>query len=236
MQSQYYIFKTKAIDLRKTGKTYGEIKKKIGKPIPKSTLSHWFRNIVLPETYWEQTNKKIIKNIEKARTKALAVNRMKRERYIREVKDRVKHLSAKLKEKDVAKIALAMLFLGEGSKTNKGSLVFGNSDPTIIRLFMNLLRKCYNIDKNKFRCTLQCRADQNIKKLEQFWSQVTEVSLSQFYKARIDPRTIGKLSKNLDYKGVCRIDCFSADIFNELTIIGKLLCTVDINNFKNANY
>lgn len=236
MQSRYYIFKTKAIILRKTGKTYGEIKKIIGKPIPKSTLSHWFRNIVLPKKYWEQTDKKIIKNIEKARTKALTVNRLKREKYIREVKNRVKNLSAKLKEKDVAKIALAMLFLGEGSKTNKGSLMFGNSDPLIIRLFLNLLRRCYNIDENKFRCTLQCRADQNIKKLERFWSQITKIPSSHFYKARIDPRTIGRPSKNLDYKGVCRIDYFSADIFNELTAIGKLLCTVNINNFKNANY
>ena len=105
MQSRYYIFKTKAIVLRKAGKTYGEIKKIIGKPIPKSTFSHWFRNIVLPKMYWERINKKIIKNTRKGRARALVVNRMKRERYIKEVKDRVKHLSARLKEKDVAKIA-----------------------------------------------------------------------------------------------------------------------------------
>lgn len=216
MRSRYYIFKTKAIVLRKTGKTYGEIKKIIGKPIPKSTLSYWFRNIVLPNMYWERMNKKIIKNIEKGRAKALVVNRMKRERYIEEVKDRVKHLSARLKEKDVAKIALAMLFLGEGSKTRKGSLIFGNSDPLVIRLFLSLLRYCYNIDETKFRCTLQCRADQKIKQLEKFWSKITEISLSQFYKARIDPRTIGKPTKNLEYKGVCRIDYFSGDIFMEL--------------------
>lgn len=216
MRSRYYIFKTKAIVLRKAGKTYGEIKKIIGKPIPKSTLSYWFRNITLPKMYWERMNKKIVKNIEKGRAKALVVNRMKRERYIEEVKDRVKHLSTRLKEKDVAKIALAMLFLGEGSKTRKGSLIFGNSDPLVIRLFLSLLRYCYNIDETKFRCTLQCRADQKIKQLEKFWSKITEISLSQFYKARIDPRTIGKPTKNLEYKGVCRIDYFSGDIFMEL--------------------
>ena len=86
----------------------------------------------------------------------------------------------------------------------------------VIQLFLNLLRYCYDIDETKFRCTLQCRADQDIKKLEKFWSQITRIPLSQFYKARIDPRTNGRPSRNLDYKGVCRIDYFSADIFMEL--------------------
>jgi hypothetical protein len=130
-----------------------------------------------------------------------------------------------IQQRDIAKIALAMLYLGEGSKCTKGSLMFGNSNPGIIRLFLNLLRSCYNIDEKKFRCTLQCRADQNIKKLEKFWSQTTGVPPNQFYQARIDKRTIGKPSKKPDYKGVCRIDYFSADIFNELLQIVKIIQT-----------
>jgi hypothetical protein len=121
------------------------------------------------------------------------------------------------------KVVLTALYLGEGSKTRKGSLAFGNSDPYIISLFLNLLRKCYKIDEKKFRCTIQCRADQNIKNLEEFWTSVTKIPLVQFYKARIDPRTIGKPSKKLDYKGVCRIDCFSGEIYLELMQIPKII-------------
>ena len=135
---------------------------------------------------------------------------------MQEVYSRVSHLGKLIKNKDIAKISLAMLYLGEGSKT-RSSLMFGNSDPTIISLFLRLLRYCYKIDEDKFRCTLQCRADQDIQKLEKFWSNITNIPLSKFYKARVDPRTIGKISKNPEYKGVCRIDYFSADIFNELT-------------------
>ena len=116
-----------------------------------------------------------------------------------------------------------MLYLGEGAKNQRGSLMFGNSDPFIISLFLYLLRYCYNIDESKFRCTLQCRADQNSRKLEKFWFQITKIPLSQFYKARIDPRTIGKPSKKLEYKGVCRIDYFSAEIFTELTQIANIV-------------
>ena len=216
MYSRYYILKSRAIKLRRAGKTYGDIKRMLGEQIPKSTLSHWFRNIYLTDIQKGRIDQQVYANIQKAQARARLVNKANRERYIQEVRDRVSHLPSELRRKDSAKIALAMLYLGEGAKTLKGSLMFGNSDPVVIQLFLNLFRYCYDIDETKFRCTLQCRADQDIKKLEKFWSQITRIPLSQFYKARIDPRTNGRPSRNLDYKGVCRIDYFSADIFMEL--------------------
>ncbi|MDP2663986.1 MAG: hypothetical protein Q8P08_00910 [bacterium] len=159
----------------------------------------------------------------RGRATALIANRLKREKYIQAVRGRISHLAGELKKRSTSKIALAMLYLGEGSKKQRGALMFGNSDPSVVRLFLNLLRYCYNIDEKKFRCTLQCRADQNIKKLEKFWSKITGIPPSQFYKARIDPRTIGKPSKKLDYKGVCRIDYFSGDVFMELKQIIEVI-------------
>lgn len=215
-KQQYTKYKTKVITLRKQGKTYGEIQKAIGLKIPKSTLSDWCSSVSL--TYQQKLNieKKILSNINKGRTIALEVIRIKRANYLKSIEKRVSHLGNKLKNKNIAKIALAMLYLGEGSKTKRGSVMFGNSDPEIIRLFLKLMRYCYNIDERKFRCTLQCRADQDIKKLEYFWSKITKIPLNKFYSARIDPRTIGKKSKKPDYKGVCRIDYFSGDLFIEI--------------------
>lgn len=215
MRSRYYQFKKRAISLRKHGRTYGEIREALKQRIPKSTLSCWFQDLVITDFYRKRLNRVVTQKIKKAHSKALATNKERREQYIRGVQQRIKHLPAKLKDKDIAKIALAMLFWGEGSKTPRGYVMFGNSDPAMMRLFMNLLRHCYAIDENKFRCTLQCRADQDIKALEKFWSKTTQVPLSQFYKAQIDPRTIGKPSRNHEYKGVCRVDYFSGDIFME---------------------
>jgi len=80
-----------------------------------------------------------------------------------------KYLGSLLKDIDVAKVALITLYLGEGSKNSaRSSLTFGNSDPKVIDLFLTLVRKCYKIDETKFRCTIQCRADQDIKALENF--------------------------------------------------------------------
>jgi len=223
MYSQYRKLKIKAVALRRKGRTYGEIRKIVGSPIQKSTLSYWFKNIILSEKSQKKLNQAIDKNIKKAQDKALATNKKKREDYVQTVRDRVVYFPKMLKDKNIAKIALAMLYLGEGSKTRKGSLTLGNSSPMVIRLFLHLLRFCYSIDESKFRCTVQCRADQNIDKLEKFWSSLTKISFSQFYKAQIDPRTIGKPSKNLDYKGVCRIDYFSGDIFMELIQIAEVI-------------
>ena len=213
--------KKKVIFLRKQGKTYGEIQKILKCKIPKSTLSFWCKNIELSNQQKLKIEVFVKRNIEKGRQKALRTNKLKREKYFHSIEERVGHLKNIIQNKDVAKIALAMLYLGEGSKTLKSSLTFGNSDPQIIRLFIDLLRSCYQIDERKFRCTLQARADQNIKELEEFWSTKTKIPLNQFYKARVDSRTIGKVSRKKDYKGVCRIDYFSADIFWELIYIMK---------------
>lgn len=222
-RQQYTSYKPEVIALRKQGKTYGEIQKAIGLKIPKSTLSNWCSSVSL--TYQQKLNieNKIISNINRGRMIAIEVNRIKRAAYLKSIEKKVLHLKNKLKDKDIAKIALAMLYLGEGLKRKNASIMLGNSDPEIIKLFMKLMRHCYDIDETKFRCTLQCRADQNIKKLEKFWSNITKIPLDKFYKAQIDPRTIGKKTKKTDYKGVCRIDYFSGDLFNEIIKITEIL-------------
>ena|SRR3989344_2877893 len=224
MYSRYYAFKPKAIKLRKAGKTYGEVIKLLDIPIPKSTLSHWFREICLTGIQKERINRRVYVNIHRAQVKAVLANKVKRKRYILEVQNRVSHLAKELDRKDSAKIALAMLYLGEGFKSRNGLVGFANSDPGVINLFLRLLRKCYDIDETKLRITLQCRADQSIEKLEIFWGKITNVPRKRFYKAQVDPRTVGIPTKKHDYKGVCRINYLSADVFTELQQINLILC------------
>ena len=222
MKAQFTKFKKDAIMLRKSGRTYSEITAQLGVKIPKSTLSTWFKHITLSPRQKIRLDRIIKNNIRKGVMIALASNRIKRAKYLQEVYSRVEYLGKIFENKEVAKISLAVLYLGEGAKT-RSSIMFGNSDPLIISLFLRLLRYCYSIDESKFRCTLQCRADQDIKKLEKFWSHITKIHLNKFYKAQVDPRTIGKISKKPEYKGVCRIDYFSADIFNELMKIVEVI-------------
>lgn len=216
--------KQEVLSLRKEGKTYKEIARSLKVSIPKSTLSYWCRSIPLPNGYDRKVREYNLSNLEKARKIALRIQKKKRRNYLESLRSRNAHLAQIIKDPNVAKIALAVLYLGEGRKNIKrSSLMFGNSDPNIVKFFLDLLRVCYNIDESKFRCTVQCRADQKIEELEKFWQDITKVPPSQFYKARIDSRTVGKISKKPEYRGVCRIDYFSAELLIELLQISEII-------------
>ncbi|MDO8667979.1 MAG: hypothetical protein Q7K35_02665 [bacterium] len=216
--------KEKIINLRKLGKTYTEINGLLNVHIPKSTLSYWCNDLALPLGYGRKVQEYNKYNLIKAREAALISKRIYREDNIKRIVQENSHLAGNLKNKDIAKIVLTVLYMTEGTRNGNGSITFGNSDPSIVGLFLNLLRFCYIIDESKFRCTLQCRADQNIKELESFWSNITGIFPDRFYKARIDPRTINKPTKKKNYKGVCRINYFSAKVYLELVNIAKLIC------------
>lgn len=217
-------YREKAIKLRKQGGTYGEINKALGVKIPKSTLSYWCSGILPSRLQRLKIKMNADKNIHKGRQAAFAVNKLRREKYLQSIDARIAHLAKTMDREDVKKIAAAMLYLGEGSKV-RSTIAFGNSNPDIIKLFLRLLRSTYTIDEKKFRCTILCRADQNITRLEKFWIKTTKIPHAQFYKTRIDPRTVGKPSRKPSYMGVCVIDYFSADLFIELTKIGRLICS-----------
>lgn len=211
--------------LRQGGLTYGEIQKKLHVKIPNSTLSYWCKNIVLSDTQTCRIEKLIIRNRSAARNMAVMANKIRRNKYLNSIYKENLNLKKLIRDKNIAKIALSLLYLAEGTK-NQGSITFGNSNPDIILLFLHLLKQCYLLDLKKFRCTVQCRADANISALEKFWSRITGIPKNQFYKARVDARTIGKISINKDYKGVCRLDYFSAHIYNEVTAIAQILCSI----------
>ena len=162
-------------------------------------------------------------HLARARLLASAKKRKARDQKHRILTARFQPLANALDDANTAKIALALLYLAEGGKNRKGALMFGNSDPGIICLFLRLLRQCYAVREDRFRCTVQCRSGQHAETLERFWSKTTNIPRTQFYKTRVDQRTAGKPVKNPAYKGVCRIDYFSADIFTELTIIARVL-------------
>ena len=215
--------KDKIKELREKGMTYGEIKKILGLSVPKSSLSFYCKGVGVPADYQSKIKRLNIENLHKARVLAKRQQQEVRNRYLKSLYSTNQHLRNKIDDPDTAKLLLTSLYLAEGGKTQRGSLVFGNSDPKIIKLFLFLLRKAYTIDDRKFRCTVQCRADQDTERLKNFWSNITRIPTGQFYKAQVDKRTVGKKTLKQGYSGVCRIDYFSAGIFNELGVIGTIM-------------
>ncbi len=216
--------------LRSLGKTYGEINYSINAHIPKSTLSDWCKHTPLPREYAERIQKLVVGNLDKARIIALEINRIKREEYIKRIRQASTRTSQTIDNLDVAKVALAMLCLGEASKSVRNtSFYLGNSDPKIIVTFLELLKRCFTFDIKKVRCTVQCRADQNAEDLVGYWMDKTKIPRNLFYKTRIDPRTIGKPTKKKDYKGVLRVDYLDNKVRLELESLAELVYNRLIN-------
>jgi hypothetical protein len=209
----------RAIELRQQGLTYREIREKIGEAVPKGTLSGWLSKVILSEA--AQIRLKTTQNIAIANSQnrllAVAANKLIRERYFRNIRDKNSIYEEALTNPFQAKIALAMLYLGEGSKgTQRACLGLANADPEIITLYLQLLDRCYSIDRNKFRLKIQCRADQNSEELMLYWSSLTGIPLQQFYRTYVDQRTLNKPTLKLDYKGVCMVYYLSADTFHDI--------------------
>lgn len=216
--------KLQAQTLRSQGKTYLEIESELGVQISKSTLSSWCAGVELPSHYYHKMQASNKAHLEKARIESISQKKKQREAFYEKLDLANQSLIDFFKKSsDVRKITLSTIYLAEGSKSARGALMFGNSDPSIISLFMRLMRECYEIDETKFRITVQCRADQNTSALEKFWSNTTAIPLNQFYKTRLDKRTIGQKSKKIDYRGVCRIDYFSSFIDLELKHIAQMM-------------
>lgn len=209
--------------LRSKGKTYTEIKQALNEPIPKSTLSNWCQNVILPNWYTDKIRELNYKNFTKAQAMAWASMRRKRELFLDKVRQEATKVLKKFNIENL-KIALAMLYLGEGAKWKGHSgLLLGSSDPQIILLYISLIEKCYKIKLSQLKCRISYRADQNIRELEKYWSGITGIPQKNFYKTKPDPRTKNKKTKKKDYHGVCVIYCAGSHIQLELEEIAKLL-------------
>lgn len=213
--------KNKSIKLRLEGHTYSEILNLLGRKVSKSTLSYWLKNIEMTNLQKRTLQNNIDAKLKKAQKAALKINKFRRKKYLADLKNKNLYLLKKL-DCDCQKLILSMLYLGEGAKT-KGTqfLSLGSSNPKIIKLYLVLLKNCFTIDRSKFRIRIQCRADQNIKVLENYWHNLTKISKKQFYPTYIDKRTIGSPTKMKEYKGVCTIHYFDRSIQFELELLSE---------------
>ena len=210
--------------LRYKSYTYREIRNELNLEIPRGTFHSWFKDIVLPKSYYDKVAKLNAEHLIIARKIAVKACKIKRQEFLDGL-DRINSkVAGSIHSFNAAKIALAMLCLGEASKYKpRRSFNLGSSDPRIIIIFLVLLKKCFNFKQAKVRCTVQCRADQNIEELERFWLNVTKIPKAQFYKAQIDPRTIGKPTKKENYKGVLKIDYLDIKVQLELESLANLV-------------
>jgi ribosomal protein L37E len=219
MSSKWSHLKSRAVQLRKSGKSLRFIHVKLG--IPKSTLSNWFKDVELTKKQREKLHANWLNGLVTARKEAIQWhNNEKKSRIdtaMKEAQDVLGHID--LEDRNILELALAVLYLAEGSKKNIETAL-GSSDPDTLRFFLSALKKLYDFDTTKIRCELHLRYDQDPVETKRYWAKKLSLPLSNFRQVNIDTRTIGR--KTYDhYKGVCSLRCGHVAIRRRLVFLAE---------------
>jgi predicted transcriptional regulator len=175
--------------------SYKEIGRKLG--VSDSTVSIWCRDVKgsNPRTYVKNSKnlRELIKKSEQVVFKNFRVTN------------------------NLAKIFCGIIYGCEGSKYPASNCVaFTNSEPGLVKSFVNLLRISYKLDESKWRVHLQIHSNQDFARLATYWSKLLKVSVSRFYKPTI---TVAKEGKHrTGYCGTCTVKYYDYKL--QLKLIG----------------
>lgn len=119
-------------------------------------------------------------------------------------------------EAAVEELALAMLYLGEGSKSGN-RVQLASTDAVILRYFVWALVHMYGVEMGRisFRLNLAEAARPMEQELKLWWSQQLGCSLDRFTKTQFDPRSrVTELTS--DYRGVCTVTYYDTALQQRL--------------------
>lgn len=210
------VLRLKVRKLRRQGKSINEIAKLTG--ASKYSVSLWCRDIELSEK-----QKRELWNKSKANSSGKF--RAYCERKRKETKEKIEKLKKKgvetigsLSERELF-VAGVLLYWAEGFKTGH-QVGFANSDPDMIKFFINWLTKYCSVSKNrlKARVGLNISHKNRISEIENYWGKVTGLSESQFNKPSYKKTKWKKKFENPEkYYGVLQIRVLkSADLLREI--------------------
>lgn len=208
--------KNKVIALRMQGLSISEIAEQSG--LAKSTTSLLLKGVVLNDTAKKRLDLKVVNS----RKKGLLSLRRKREEFYQlqknDVLKKIQKVDFKLEH---YKLLCAFLYWGEGGK--QGSCVsFINSDPEMIKTFLFLLRKAFDIDEKKLRGLIHLHSYHEEVEIKDFWSKITNIPKNQFTKSFLKKNT-GKIQRT-EYKGSLKLKYFDAKVLLELKLWYQLFC------------
>lgn len=190
MQKMQKYTKTVVIELRKRGLSYSEIKKSV--PVPKSTLSHWLKNLNLTKAQ--------IKRLKKKRLSGARAGSAKKSLHTLQAIEEIKVSSSK----DIKKISNRELwlmgvmlywrerFLRENESDLRKGVRFTSSDPYVIKFFLKWLRDIGRIKDNEIGFDIFAGEDKRdkVKDLIDYWSEITDFPKEDF--SRIYYQTVKK--------------------------------------------
>lgn len=207
----------KALSLRKEGMSYSQIKKTLG--ISKSTLSGWLKDYPLSKERIRELRDCNEQRIERYRE----TMRAKREKVLKEIYDKQKKIILPLTKRDLFMFGLG-LYWGEGSKRIDGSIVISNTNPAVIKFFINWVEKTLKISRDRLSIQLQLYSDMNITEEVNFWSGELKIPLLQFIRPYIKKNTGARINHKGSFgHGTCNAKLSSVTLWNEIMMSLKVV-------------
>jgi len=183
----YKNLKLKARQLRLEGKSIREIEREL--QVARSNVSNWVRDVELTKVQLDElalrSHSKI--TIEKRRESRLKNEAALRMPYILEGRKDINQLESV----DLFMLSLG-IFMGEGGKTNRGSIQLSNTDPRIIQIFVKFLLNDCGFQIQKLHGHVGIHRHLNRKAAEMYWSKISGIPLSQFMKTTYQHSKRGK--------------------------------------------
>jgi len=198
--------KSMAINLRKHGRSVGEVMKAVG--VSKSTASSWCREVELTAGQKMNLREKAISAGHKGRLLGSSMNHQKKLDMIAKNFAEARATIGKISNRDLL-IAGAALYWGEGSKSERtGGFVFVNSDPMMVLFMKSFLEDVFRVSADRFLCTVQINEAHRvrIKKVLNFWAKLLQLPTEQFTKPYFVKVRANKVYANFEnYYGVFRL-------------------------------
>lgn len=187
--------KEHAKNLRANGYSYLEISNALN--ISKSTAHLWTKEIIVRQDGQVRLHQRYLIG----QRKSVAVQALKRVEQFDKIQQEKKLLLARYQPEQIDNdILCALIYWCEGAKS-KECVKFTNSDPNLIRTFLNLFRKSFPIQEPKLRIIMHLHEYHNESIQKEFWSKLTGIPPIQFYRSYLKPHT-GK-RKRKDYPWLC---------------------------------
>ncbi|MES2088310.1 MAG: hypothetical protein V4467_04975 [Patescibacteria group bacterium] len=193
-----------AQNLRRLGKSYAEIQRELS--VPLSTLSDWFRN----QNWSKEISKKLVsraKNGHKVRLQELNKVRGQNLERLYDQAGREAEEEFDLLKYHPLFIAGLMVYWGEGNKLSKSRCSIANTEPLMIKLFLQFLKNICGIDNSKIKAWILIYPDLDENLCKMFWAGKTGLSLGRFDKTMV---TRGKHKTRRLSFGVCSVGVSSA--------------------------
>ena len=187
----YSYIKAKAIKLRQTGLSYGDIKKKLN--VSKSTLSLWLKEVALSE----EQKKRLYTNQISILSRGPQSQKERRKREIEKILEKAKNEIPLPISSETYRFFGAALYWAEGTK-GKGFEIT-NSDPILIAFIVKWFKDMFSVRPEGLGARLNIYPQQNDLEIKKFWSDLTGIPLKNFGKSFIKPLNKNYKKNNLYY-------------------------------------